>query len=137
MVPDLDGVQMTKELPGSFSNIAPLSMKSMTVNELLFKLLQLPPSWPDVCRLESSFDRTEPSPSLLRFDLLLFFFEDIFTVKHGPRENLKRVNRERHHSLPGESLAPPPFTVILSVLWQAEVMFVFPVLSRIYGVCLN
>uniref|UniRef100_A0A674NMF0 Uncharacterized protein n=1 Tax=Takifugu rubripes TaxID=31033 RepID=A0A674NMF0_TAKRU len=23
-----------------------------------------PPSWPDVCRLESSFDRTEPSPSL-------------------------------------------------------------------------
>lgn len=95
------GVQMTKELSGSFSNIAPLSIKSMTVNELLFKLLQLPPSWPDVCRLESSFDRTEPSPSLPRFDLLLFFFEDIFTVKNGPREKSERVNRERHHSLPG------------------------------------
>lgn len=94
---------MTKELSGSSSNIAPLSIKSMTVNELLFKLLQLPPSWPDVCRLESSFDKTEPSPSLPRLDLLLFFFEDIFTVKNGPREKPKRVNRERHHSLPGES----------------------------------
>lgn len=98
------GVQMTKELSGSFSSIAPLSIKSMTVNELLFKLLQLPPSWPDVRRQESSLDKTEPSPSLPRFDLLLFFFEDIFTVKkNGPREKSERVNRERHHSLPGES----------------------------------
>lgn len=73
----------------------------MTVKELLFKLLQLPPSWPDVRRLESSFDKTEPSPSLARLDLLLFFFEDIFTIKNGPREKPERVNRERRHSLPG------------------------------------
>lgn len=53
-------------------------MKSMTVNELLFKVLQLPPSWLDVCRLESSFDKPELSPSPPRFGLLLFFFEDMF-----------------------------------------------------------
>lgn len=59
-------------------------MKSVTVNELLSKFLQLPPSWLDVCRLEESFEASfswrEVSPSLDFFDLLLFFFEDILIV---------------------------------------------------------
>lgn len=60
----------------------------MTVNELLFKLLQLPPSWLDVCRseesFEASFSKSELSPSLAFFDLLLFFFEDILIVYNFP-----------------------------------------------------
>lgn len=106
----LDWIQKPKEPSGSFSKFLPLSMKSMTVNELLFKVLQLPPSWLDVCRLESSFDRTEPSPSLPLFNLLLLFFEDMFNSRKSlPTWKFERVNTERHHSLPGESSAPPPF----------------------------
>ena len=74
-------VQKAKNLSGSLSNFLPLSMKSMTANEWLFKVLELPPSWLDVCRQESSFDTTEPSPSLHLFDLLLFFFEDMFNSR--------------------------------------------------------
>lgn len=98
-----------EELPGSLSKFLPLSMKSMTVNELLFKILLLPSSWLDVCRLESPFDKTEASPSLALFDLLLFFFEDMFNSRSLPTWKPERVNTERHHSLPGESWAPPPF----------------------------
>lgn len=61
------------------------SIKSMTVNELLLRLLPFPPSRAGVCRPEesletSSFSPREPSPSAVLFDLLLFFFEDIITV---------------------------------------------------------
>lgn len=60
-------------------------MKSMTVKELQFKLLQLPPSVRDVCRLEESFrpffNEKELSPSLAFFVLLLFFFEDMIIAK--------------------------------------------------------
>lgn len=60
-------------------------MKSMTVKELQFKLLQLPSSVRDVCRLEESFrpsfNEKELSPSLAFFVLLLFFFEDMIIAK--------------------------------------------------------
>lgn len=105
----LDFMQKAEELPGSLSKFLPLSMKSMTVNELLFKILLLPSSWLDVCRLESPFDKTEASPSLPFFDLLLFFFEDMFNSRSLPTWKPGRVNTERHHSLPGESWTPPPF----------------------------
>lgn len=72
----------------------PFSMKSMTANEWLCKLLQPPPSW-----LEESFGascrRSEPSPSLPFFDLLLFFFEDILIMKNFFTWTWKRVNRAR------------------------------------------
>lgn len=62
-----------------------LSMKSVTVNELQFKLLQVPPSFPGVWGLEdspeASFRDNELSPSLVFLDLLLFFFEDILKVE--------------------------------------------------------
>lgn len=76
-----DDLQLLGVLSSAFS------MKSMTVKELQFELLQLPPSWPEVCRLESfepSFSTSEPSPSFALFDLLLFFFEDILIVKIFP-----------------------------------------------------
>lgn len=58
------------------------SMKSMTVKELQFKLLQLPPSVRDVCRsFRPSFTKKELSPSLAFFVLLLFFFEDMVIAK--------------------------------------------------------
>lgn len=83
------------------SKLSPLSMKSMTVNEL-FNRLQLPPSWLDVCRLESSFSKSELSPSLAFFDLLLFFFEDMFIVTFFLHVNVQTcVNTERCCKLPG------------------------------------
>lgn len=63
-------------------------MKSVTVNVLPLRLLQLPPSWPDVCRSDASFEpsfrKSEPSASLDFFALFLFFFEDILTAKNFP-----------------------------------------------------
>lgn len=75
------------------NKVLPFSMKSMTVKE--FTLLQLLPSWLDVCRLEESSEpsvsNSELSPSFAFFDLLLFFFEDILIVKIFPTWTCKHV----------------------------------------------
>lgn len=84
VIPDLYIIQPVKCLDSCLVFL-PFSMKSMTVKELQFKLLQLPPSVRDVCRLEESFrpsfNEKELSPSLAFFVLLLFFFEDMIIAK--------------------------------------------------------
>lgn len=57
----------------------------MTLKELQFGLVQLPPWAPDVCgaaeSLVGSVSKSEPSPSAAFFALLLFFFEDILIAR--------------------------------------------------------